>query len=320
MDLTRLLPADPVRPRWSSASALVYLGAFVVLGATLALLGVLGDLHGNAALVGYSALACVVSIGLALGLQEQDRLVAAGVLATLAVLFFAFFVGSLEHWIGILDADIGDYQPGSLILEASTIAAALVALRRFRAPLLVLPVAVTFWIVLADLGSALSWGSAEESLSVLAGILLMLAGLAVDRARREAYGFWLHAVGGLAFGTGVLSLVEGDLGWVLVGVLSLAYVGIAYRLARSSYAVLGALGILATTTYFTFDAFSIVGSFLPFGSSEVEDGLDPWQIALSFVVAGLLIVLLGLLGDRLRSLWPDRDDQRRDRDELAPEA
>ena len=63
-------------------------------------------------------------------------------LATLAVVFFAILVGSFENAIGILDVDIDDYQPATLLLEALTIAAALVALRRFRAPLLVLPIAV----------------------------------------------------------------------------------------------------------------------------------------------------------------------------------
>lgn len=320
MDFDRLLPADPLRPRWSSQSALVYIGAFVVLIATSALLGILGDLHGEGALVGYSALACGLAIGLALGLQEQERAVAAGVLATLAVLFFAVLVGTVESLIGILDAELGDYQPGSLLLEAATIGAALVALRRFRAPLLVLPIAATVWITLADLGSALSWGEAGEVLSLVAGVLLIMAGLAVDREQREPYGFWLHAVGGVAFGAGVLSLVEGDFGWVLVGLLSLGYVATAYRLERSSYAVLGALGIVATTTYFTLNGFSLVSAFLPFGSGEIEEGLEPWQTALSFVAAGLGIVLLGLLHDRLRAFWPDADDQRRDRDELAPDA
>lgn len=320
MDVDRLLPADPLRPRWSSASSLVYLGAFVVLLATSVLLGILSDLHGDGALVGYSALACAVALGLAVGLQEQGRAVAAGVLATLAVLFFAIFVGSFEDLIGILDAELDDYEPGALLLEAATIGAALVALRRFRAPLLILPIAVTLWITLVDLGSVLDWGASEEVLSLVAGVGLMLAGLVVDRARREPYAFWLHAVGGVAFGIGVLSLVEGDLGWALVGLLSLAYVAIAYRHERSSYAVLGAIGILATTTYFTLNGFSVVGAFLPFGSGEVEEGLEPWQTALSFVAAGLIIVLLGLLHDRLRSLWPNGDDQRRDRDELAPDA
>ena len=97
----------------------------------------------------------------------------------------------------------------------------------------------------------------------------------------------------------MLALVEGDLAWAFVGLLSLAYVAAAYLLARSSYAVLGTIGILATTTYFSLDGFSLFGAFLPFGSGVIEEGLDPWQVALSFVAAGLVIVVLGLVEDRV---------------------
>ena len=92
------------------------------------------------------------------------------------------------------------------------------------------------------------------------------------------------------------------MGWFLVGLLSLAYGAAAYLLDRSSYAVLGTIGILATTTYFTLDGFSVVSTFVPFGPGVVEEGLDPWQVALSFVVSGLVIVALGLVGDRITAL------------------
>ena len=113
MTLERLLPADALRPRWSSESALVYIGAIVALFATTSLLGILGEDHGSAALVGFSALATAAALAIAVALQRVDRLIAAGVFATLAVAFFAVFVGSLEDTIGILD-DVGDndWQPG----------------------------------------------------------------------------------------------------------------------------------------------------------------------------------------------------------------
>jgi hypothetical protein len=303
MEVERLLPADALRPRWSSASALVYLGGFVILVATSVLLGILGEDHGDWALVGYSALATVLGLACALWLEQSARAVAAGVLATVTVIFFAVFVGSLENAIGILDVELEDYQPASLIIEAATIASAWVALQRFRAPLLVLPIALTLWILVADLGSIGSWDNAGEVLSILVGIALIAAGVTVDRAGRQPYGLWLHVVGGIAFGGGILALIEGDLGWFFVGLLSLGYVAAAYLLARSSYAVLGTIGILATTAYFALDGFSVLNTFVPFGPGDVgEGGLDPWQVALSFVVAGLVIVVLGLVENRVTAL------------------
>ena len=301
MTLERLLPADPLRPRWSSESALVYIGAIVALFATTSLLGILSEDHGDAALVGYSALATAAALALALALQHTGRLVAAGVLATLAVVFFTVFAGALETLVGILD-DFGDndWTFGRFLLELVTIVAALVALRRFRAPLLVLPVALVFWFALVDFG-------AEEVMSIVAGLVLVAAGHAVDRAGREPFGFWLHLVGGLAFGGGVLALVDGNAGWILVGVLSVAYVLGAYTFGRSSYAVLGAIGILATTTHFIQDGLAFVGVFVPVEIGDPNGGIDPWQIALYYVCAGLLILGLGLLGDRFARLHGDTE-------------
>jgi hypothetical protein len=300
--LERLLPADALRPRWSSGSALVYIGGFVALFATASLLGVLGQDHGNAALVGFSALATAVAVALALALQQARRPVAAGVLATLAVVFFAFFVGALESLIGILDTDIAgnDWQPGTLVLELLTIVAAFAALSRFRAPLLVLPIAVVFWLALIDPG-------AEKIMSIVAGLILVAAGHAVDRSGRKPYGFWLHFVGSLAFGGGVLALVDGTAGWILIGLLSVAYVAGAYAFGRSSYAVLGAVGILATTTHFIQDGLAFVGVFVPFEIGNPQGGIDPWQIALYYVFAGLLILALGLVGERFARLHGDTE-------------
>ena len=268
-----------------------------MLFATGSLLGFLGEDHGNAALVGLSALATAIALLFALALQQAGRPVAAGVLATLAVVFFAVFVGSLETWIGILDEDAGgdDWQPGTLVIELLTIGAALVALQRFLTPLLMLPIAVTFAIALIDLG-------AQEYMAIIAGLILVAVGHAVDRAGRQPYGMWLHLVGGISFGGGVLALIEGDAGWILVGLVSVAYVAGGYVFGRASYAVLGALGILATTTYFIQDGLSYLSFFVPFEVGEPGGGTDPWQIALYYVFAGLLILALGLVGGRFAKL------------------
>lgn len=297
--IERLLPAESLRPSWSSANALVYIGGFVALGATGALLGILADLHGEAALVGYAALAAAAALGIALLLDARGRPVAAGLAATLAVVFFAVVVGAFLSLIGFLDDDEG-YQPAVHVLEVAIAAAALLGLRRFRAPLLVLVIALTFWGTFADIASAFSWDDAAETVSIAVGAVLAAAGVVVDRAGRPVYAFWLHAVGGVAFGGAVLALVSGDAGWALVGVLSLLYVVGAYWLGRSSYAVLGATGILATTTYFSFDALSFVSAF--FIGEAPGENIEPWQVALWFVGAGLVIGLLGLAGDRIVAL------------------
>ena len=69
--------------------------------------------------------------------------------------------------------------------------------------------------------------------------------------------------------------------------------------SRSSFAVLGAIGILATTTHFIQDGLAFVGVFVPVENGDPNGGIDPWQIALYYVCAGLLILGVGLLGERL---------------------
>ena len=64
--------------------------------------------------------------------------------------------------------------------------------------------------------------------------------------------------------------------------------------------MLGAIGILATTTYFIQDGLSFVSILVPFEVGEPGGGTDPWQIALYYVFAGLLILALGLAGRAVR--------------------
>lgn len=321
--IERLLSAEPLRPRWSTASVLVYIGGLVVLSATGSLLGILGEDHGEWALAGYALVAGVVALGIALLLQQRDRDVAAGLAATLAVIFATVSVAAFLSAIGIVDAESEGYDPTVHIIEAAIIVAAFLALYRFRAPLLVLVIALAVFATLIDIAATIPWDDADTAAALVVGALFVLAGVVIDRSGREPYGFWLHFVGAFAVGGAILDLVagEGDAGWIFIGVVSLAYVAAAYLLERSVYAVVGAIGILATTTYFTFDVVGLATSLVPFGEGGGTDAdVEPWQVASWFVVAGLLIGLLGLVGGRLRVPRGERGDPRLDRDELAPGA
>ena len=300
-----MLPADPVEPRWSSASLLVYFGGLVVLVATNVLLGISNDSWGEWALVGTSLLASAAALAAALALEQAERAIAAGVAALLAVVFAAVVVGAVLDVLGALDSELGDYQPAALVVAAALIAASLVALARFRTPILVLPAVLAFWFAAVDLSRIGSWDDAGEVLSVVAGLLLIADGIVVDRLGRHAYGFWQHAVGGLALGGG-LALLAGD-AWALTGVIALGFVAVAFALGRSSYAVLGAFGILLATTLFAVEARSIVGAFVPFFPPGEASTLEDWQVALSYLVAGLLIAGIGIVG---RLAWPGRTGPR----------
>jgi hypothetical protein len=101
-------------------------GGFVVLVATSALLGILGDDHGRLGDSSATARspAAVRARPRASALEQSGRADAAGVLATLAVSFFATFVAlGSRACSGSSTQSIGDYQTGALVVELATIAA-----------------------------------------------------------------------------------------------------------------------------------------------------------------------------------------------------
>jgi len=299
---------QPLKPRWASATFLQYLGTIFAIGALLALFTVLQDEQGSWGLFGWSALALLATVAAALGAERRGERVVAGLLATVALVCWIVLAGSLFDAIGF------DFAPGdeaffnkglsidTILVEVIFLVGALYALSRFRFPLLVLPIAAVIWYAVMDLLEGLFGGgnTATAILAILVGLVFVLIGASYDGDGHHPYAFWLHVLGGLSVGGGILWFWhEHTWEWLLVMIVSLIYIAVARSLDRSSYAVLGTIGILATTTYFTFDGFSVFGAFLPFGSGAIDEGLDPWQVALSFVAAGLVIVLLGLVEDRV---------------------
>lgn len=300
MDLERLFPADPVRPLWSTSSALVYAGGLVSLLATLGLIAIADDEGGAWALAGAAAVACAAAFSAAETLAKAERMIAAGVAAFLGVAFAGVVVGGVLDALGALDASLEGYQPAALLVEAALIAGGVAAARRYRTPFPLLLAALALWFAIADLGALASWDDAGEVLSLCAGVLLAAAGIAADRAGRSTFGFWPHVVGGAAAG-GALVVLAGDSAWLLIAAVALGYVALAYVLERSSYAVLGALGLLIATTMFAVDPGALVGRFVPFETGRDGDALDGWQIALSYLVCGLVLAAIGV-GGRLRRL------------------
>jgi hypothetical protein len=299
-------PWPAVRPRWSSAAFLVYAGTFVLLLASLGLVGSLAlkaGGHRAAALTGWSALVLAIATALAELLRRRRRPVLAGLASFVAVLFAGVFVGALTAWIGIAPGLAAGFlprgfEPGLYLTELALVSAGLAATRVFRFPLLVLPVAATLLYALVDGGTALLGGDSGSGVPALfaaiGGAALVAAGVSADRTGHEPYGFWLHVVGGVGVGEAILYLPRhGEAGWAAVAIGSLVYVGAARVLARSSSAVLGAIGVLIVSTHWIerwLSARAIVPFFgAPGGRPE------PWEIALAYVGVGLVLVLLGVL-------------------------
>ena len=309
---------NAVRVPWSSAAFLVYLGGLVILGAILALLEVQSTEHGDFGLVFWSALVFAVVAGLALGFRRSGHPVTAGLFALSSVAAFIVFAGAVLEWFGWLpdtEHPFRGFRFWLLVLELLTVVAAAVALRMFRFPLLVLVVAAATWFFVTDL---LSGGGDWSAIVTIAyGLVLLLVALAVDGGGSRVRGFWLHVVAGLTIGGGLLWFFhDGDFDWILIAVAGLLYVALGDRLLRSSWVVLGAWGILETTSHFA-AKWSSVDFFFPlfylFPFALTADGFGEeheheWAGPLAFAVTGLVFIGIALfLARRRRDEIPAAD-------------
>jgi len=279
-----------VRASWSSESFLLYAGGIAILLAVGALLAVLGGDYRAAAFVGWTALVLVTLSALAFGAKAAARPLTAGLFALSAVVALAVLVGALEEWFGWLahtDAPFAGFHVSHFLIELTLIVGAAVARRIFRFPLLVFITTASTWFFVTDLVS--NGGNWSTTVTLLFGIGALLVGLASDRV----YGFWVHVVAGLTIGGALLTFWhETDTDWVLIALVSLAYISLASGLGRSSYTVLAAVGLFLVTTHFVFKWFLTFR--LSFFGEEPVTHDRPWAAALSYAVYGVALMLFGL--------------------------
>ena len=279
-----------IRAPWTSASFLVYTGALTVLVSAIWLDSILSDRYAAAAFVGWSALVLVGGAACAFAFRAAGRPLLAGLFAFVSVALFAVFVGALEDWWGWLshDSPVEGFHWSHLLIEVLTAAAALWALRAFRHPILVLAAAGAGWYFVTDLLS--NGGNWSAWVSLLFGLAL----LAIAAATNRVYGFWLHVVSGLTIGGALLWFWhKTDWNFILIGLVGLVYILFGAGRMRSSWTVLGAVGLFLTTTHFVDKWFGDINPlFFIFGVGG--EPKHDWARPLGFVVLGFVYVLLGI--------------------------
>jgi hypothetical protein len=284
-----------VRAPWTGSSFLLYAGGIAILLAMAGFLTSLSDDYGNAAFTGWAVVVFSILATLAFGSRRAGRPLVAGLFAVSAVVALAVVVGAFEAWFGWLADDnsvFGGFHLDHFLLELVLVVAAFVALRMFHFPMLVFFAAGGSWFFVTDVLS--SGGDWSATVTLVVGLALMAVGVGVDRV----YGFWVHVVAGLTIGGALLWFSHSSTtDWVLIGLASLLYVWIASGLGRSSYAVLGAVGLFLMTTHFVDKWFGSLPFpfffFFGFFSGESAN-VRPWAQALSYAAYGLALMLLGL--------------------------
>jgi hypothetical protein len=287
-----------IRPRWTTWTFLLYAGGFTILGAAFAWLSYFSATSGKAGYVAWALLVFGVLAAVAERFRRTGHPITAGLFAFAAVATFVALVGALWTWFGWLSygsSGFGGFHLSRLLAELLWVAATLVTLARFRFPLLVSQFTLASWLIVTDMLSG--GGDWSAVVTLLVGFCFLGAALLVDLGSTRPYGFWLHVAAGLLIGGSLIFLLHhGTFEWTLIAIASVVYVGLAELFARSSWAVLGALGLLIVAGQFSLEWTHIRVSLLePQGA-----GGRAWVPPLVFGGAGVLLVLLGLLAARRR--------------------
>lgn len=298
------------------AHILYYLGALIAIGAMTLFMTLGWERFGGGGLLAIAVAYAVVALVATEHLLHRRRLpLPAGITATLAVVMVPLAIYGAQHLAGLWPADGADrwsYRDYHhridwrwLLMELATLAAAAVALWRYRLPFLVLPVAVTLWYMGMDLvpflfaAPASSFFSEEgRRVTTAYGLAMLVVAVWVDvRTRqRQDFAFWLYLFGLLTFWGGLTSLSsDSELGKFLYCCVNLALITLGAALSRRAFAVFGGLGVAAYLGHLSHTVFK-----------------DSLLFPIALTAIGLLLVAAGVawqrheaaIGTRLRALLP----------------
>jgi hypothetical protein len=280
------------KPRWTSASFLLYTGGLTVLGSALGSLGYLSRSYGDGAYVLWTLLVLGVLYAIAHGFRIRDRWIAAGVFAFASVLAWGAFINALWIWFGWLsrtsfDEPFQGFSVARLSFLLLVLAAAVDDTRRFKFPFITAITVFVVWYFVTDLIS----GGGDWSAVVT--LLLGLTYLAIGSGSDEPSAFWFHVgAGALIGGSLYYWWHETDTDWALISVAALIFVAIAYGTRRSSWAVFAAIGLFAAATHFASEWSNETVTIT--GITDIG-GWVPYAV---FAFLGFLLVALGLRGRR----------------------
>ena len=224
-DLWRFLgERHPARARFTGLHVAYYFGALVVIAAMgwLMTLGFQRMGPWAVSAIGASYAVLFVFCGQRLW-RTADLKIPGGLLYTMAVCMTPLVIWGVEKGTGFWpDRDPGNYRDfypfirSSFIwMEAGTVLAALVALRKIRFPFLVAPAAVSLWFMSMDLSAYLAGHGHWEAplgqrVSIVFGLAMLFVAYLLDHRTREDFAFWLYLFGMTALWGAITSMDSGS--------------------------------------------------------------------------------------------------------------
>jgi len=136
-----------------------------------------------------------------------------------------------------------------------------VALRFIQFPFLTAPIAFTLWYMSMDMTPLLfgqqtfTWNQ-RLAVSVVFGVLMLIAAYFIDRRTRQDYAFWMYLFGMMAFWGG-LSLMEGGGPWskFTYCLINVALIALSPLIERRVFVLFGSLGVAGYLGYLAFELF-----------------------------------------------------------------
>ena len=295
-------------PRFTFTNVLYYLGGMLAIGAMSLFMTLGWEQFGGWGIIFIALLYAGVAFKLAHRFEDQGLPIPMGIMATLIVVLVPLAVWGLQSALGMWDETdkIRGYRDYHTLidwrwitLEFATLFAGVLMLYRYKAPFLMMPVAVTLWYLSMDLVMLLidpaasswsqgPWGESAWTLrkwvSVAFGLVMVLIAFWVDLKSRltKDYAFWLYLFGLLTFWCALTSLGSGRLEGKLVYLaINLMLVLTGAVLVRRAFTVFGALGVAIVLGDLSWKYFQ-----------------DSWLFPIALTAIGLAIVYLGIWWNR----------------------
>ena len=304
-------------PRFTFTNVLYYLGGMIAIGAMSVFMTLGWEAFGGWGILFIALLYMGVAFKLADRFEAQGLLIPMGIMAALIVTLVPLATWGLQHALGYWadGAHAQNYRQFHIFidwrwttLEFATLFAGALMLYRYKAPFLLMPVAVVLWYMSMDLVMLLlppdvrPWSESEwlfrKWFAVTFGLILLLGAFWVDLRSRltRDYAFWLYLFGLLTFWCGLTSLGSGALaGKLIYLVINLMLILAGAVLGRRTFTVFGALGVVTVLGDLSWGLFR-----------------NSWMFPLALTLIGLAIIYLGIwwsrkeahLATRLRAVLP----------------
>jgi len=296
--------APAAGPRFDLTHVLYYLGGMLAIGAMSLFMNLGWEAFGGWGIFFMSLLYFALAWKLAARFERQRLAIPMGIMAALAIVLVPLAVWGLQHALGLwVDAPQADQYRDYhsyidwrwITLELSTLAAGVVMLWRWRAPFMLMPIAVTLWYLSMDLAMLLvapqdlgTWDDAawtfRKWFSLSFGAITLLGAFWLDLRNRSRldFAFWLYLFGLLTFWGALTSLGSGALAGKLV------YLAINLAL------VLGGAVLLRRT----FTVFGAIGVALVLGDFSRHLFREAWLFPIALTLIGIAVIYAGIWWNR----------------------